>query len=42
MKSIHKIMVLNAIVLALWGALVFQMYQANDLGCMTDTECEAE
>jgi hypothetical protein len=42
MKLIHKVMILNSIILVIFGALVIHTYQANDLGCMTDTECEAQ
>ena len=42
MKLIHKVMILNAIILVIFGALVIHTYQANDLGCITDTECEAQ
>ena len=42
MKLIHKVMILNAIILVIFGALAIHTYQANDLGCITDTECEAD
>jgi len=42
MKLIHKVMILNAIVLVIFGALVVHTYHADDLGCITDTECEAQ
>ena len=42
MKLIHKVMILNAIMVVIFAALVIHTYQANDLGCITDTECEAQ
>ena len=42
MKLIHKIMIFNAIILVIFGALVFHNYQTNNLGCITDTECEVD
>jgi len=42
MKLIHKVMILNSIILVIFGALVIHTYQADDLGCITDTECEAQ
>ena len=42
MKFIHKVMILNAIILMILGALVIDTYLANHLGCMTDTECESQ
>jgi len=42
MKLIHKVMILNAIVLVIFGALVLHTYHSDDLGCITDTECEAD
>ena len=42
MKLIHKVMILNAIILVIFGALVIHTYLVNDLGCMTDTECESQ
>lgn len=42
MKLIHKVMILNAMILVIFGALVLHTYQADNLGCITDTECEAQ
>ena len=42
MKLIHKVMILNVIILVILSALVIHTYQADDLGCITDTECEAQ
>jgi hypothetical protein len=42
MKLIHKVMILNAVILVIFGALVLHTYHSDDLGCITDTECEAD
>jgi len=42
MKLIHKVMILNVIILVIFSTLVIHTYQADDLGCITDTECEAQ
>jgi len=42
MKLIHKVMILNVIILVIFSALVLHTYHSDDLGCITDTECEAD
>lgn len=42
MKFIHKVMILNAIILVIFSAVVIGAYLADDLNCNTDTQCESQ